>query len=80
MSEGAFSYPWAVGFFFGNTEWGDGWMPIRVTPEQVKMGRAAIDELAEVAGRDPKSIRVMVRSVPPNGTRLCGWKKRGPTG
>ena len=20
MSEGAFSYPWAVGFFFGNTE------------------------------------------------------------
>ena len=37
--------------------WGDGWMPVRVTPEQVKKGRATLDELAETAGRDPKAIR-----------------------
>ena len=41
--------------------WSDGWTPIRVTPEQVKMRRATLDELAKTAGRDPKSIC----SVPP---------------
>ena len=40
--------------------WGDGWMPNRVTPEQVKQGRVAIDELAEAAGRDPSSIQISV--------------------
>ena len=43
--------------------WGDGWMPVRVTEEQVKMGRATMDELADAAGRDPKSIRLMVCNV-----------------
>ena len=37
--------------------YGDGWMPTRATPESVKAGRASLDELAEAAGRDPKSIR-----------------------
>ena len=41
-------------------EYGDGWMPNRVTPEDVKKGRAALDELADAAGRDPKSIQIMV--------------------
>lgn len=44
--------------------WGDGWMPIRVTPEQVQMGRAALDELADAAGRDPKSINLTVAGAP----------------
>lgn len=41
-------------------EYGDGWMPNRVTPEDVKKGRAKLDELAAAAGRDPKSIQIMV--------------------
>ena len=41
-------------------EYGDGWMPNRVTPEDIKKGRAALDELADAAGRDPKSIQIMV--------------------
>src|SRR5437773_7918238 len=40
--------------------WGDGWMPIRVTPEEVKMGRATLDALAAAAGRDPSTIDVTV--------------------
>jgi probable F420-dependent oxidoreductase len=43
--------------------WGDGWMPIRATPEQIKMGRATLDELAEAAGRDPNSIGIMAYNV-----------------
>ena len=40
--------------------WGDGWMPNRVTPEQVKSSRATLDELASRAGREPRSIGISV--------------------
>jgi probable F420-dependent oxidoreductase len=40
--------------------WGDGWMPIRATPQDIKSGRATLDELADAAGRDPRSIEIMV--------------------
>ena len=43
--------------------YGDGWMPVRVNPEQVRAGRATLDELAAAAGRDPKSIRLMVYNL-----------------
>ncbi len=39
--------------------YGDGWMPVRATPESIKAGRASLDELAEAAGRDPKTIQVL---------------------
>jgi probable F420-dependent oxidoreductase len=45
-------------------EYGDGWMPNRVTVEQVKQGRATLDELADTAGRDPNSIQVSVFGQP----------------
>jgi len=40
--------------------YGDGWMPVRATPEGIKAGRATLDELADAAGRDPKSIQILV--------------------
>jgi probable F420-dependent oxidoreductase len=40
--------------------WGDGWMPIRATPQEIKSGRATLDELADAAGRDPRSIEIMI--------------------
>ena len=40
--------------------YGDGWMPVRATPGSVKAGRASLDELADAAGRDPKSIQILV--------------------
>jgi probable F420-dependent oxidoreductase len=40
--------------------WGDGWMPIRATPQDIKSSRATLDELADAAGRDPRSIEIMV--------------------
>lgn len=40
--------------------WGDGWMPVRATPEDIKQGRASLDELATAAGRDPSALDVTV--------------------
>jgi probable F420-dependent oxidoreductase len=40
--------------------WGDGWMPTRATPEDIKQARAALDELASAAGRHPASIEITV--------------------
>ncbi len=45
-------------------EWGDGWMPVRATAEEIKKGRATLDELAKQAGRDPKSIAVLAFGFP----------------
>ena len=43
--------------------YGDGWFPVRVSPEEVRAARATLDELAESAGRDPKSIQICVYGV-----------------
>ena len=40
-------------------EWADGWMPVRVSVEELKKGRATLDRLAQEAGRDPASIQVV---------------------
>jgi probable F420-dependent oxidoreductase len=40
--------------------WGDGWMPTRATPEDVKRGRSTLDKLCETAGRDSRSVEIMV--------------------
>ena len=41
-------------------EWGDGWMPTRATPDEIRIGRASMDELASHAGRDPSSLNLSV--------------------
>ena len=40
--------------------WGDGWLPIGVTPERVQESRATLDRLAKEAGRDPSTISISV--------------------
>jgi probable F420-dependent oxidoreductase len=40
--------------------WGDGWMPTRATPEDIKRGRSTLDKLSEAAGRDSRSIEITV--------------------
>ena len=45
-------------------EWGDGWIPNRVTPEQVQRGRLRLDELSQAVGRDPATIEVSVFGQP----------------
>ena len=57
--------------------WGDGWMPNRVTPDQVHQGRATLDELAEAAGRDPASIQVSVFGQPADPDLIARLKESG---
>jgi probable F420-dependent oxidoreductase len=57
--------------------WGDGWMPNRVSPEQVKRGRATLDELAEAAGRDPRSIQVSVFGQTADPEVIQGFQDAG---
>ena len=57
--------------------YGDGWMPVRVNAEQVRAGRAKLDELAEAAGRDPKSIRLMVYNLPADRDLIQGMEEAG---
>ena len=40
--------------------WADGWMPTRATPDDIKRGKATMEELATAAGRDPDSIKITV--------------------
>ncbi len=44
--------------------WGDGWMPNRVTPDDISAGRRTLNELAEEAERDPASISISVFGQP----------------
>ncbi|MCH8898370.1 MAG: LLM class F420-dependent oxidoreductase [Chloroflexi bacterium] len=57
--------------------WGDGWLPIASEPEQIKAGRAALDELADAAGRDPKSIQITVFGVRADAETIQGFEAAG---
>ena len=57
--------------------WGDGWLPIRVTPEDVKGARAALSELSEAAGRDPESITITVHGQNPEGELVQSFEAAG---
>ena len=43
--------------------WAEGWIPSNASPEQIRAGRASLDELAEAAGRDPASIQITAFGV-----------------
>ena len=58
-------------------EYGDGWLPNRVTPEDVAKGRATLDELASAAGRDPASIQVTVFGQQPDRDLLKRFEEAG---
>ena len=45
-------------------EWGDGWMPNRVAPDDISAGKQRLNELASEAGRDPESINISVFGQP----------------
>ena len=57
--------------------WADGWLPAGASVEQVKAGRATLDELADAAGRDPASFQVTVFNVPAERDTLQQYAEAG---
>jgi len=45
-------------------DYGDGWLPNRVTPDRLRVSRATLDRLAKDAGRDPGKITISVYGQP----------------
>ena len=68
---------YAANVFQRVVAWGDGWMPVRVTEEQVREGRATMTALAEAAGRDPSTIQLIVTNVQPNREVIAGYEEAG---
>ena len=69
--------------------WGDGWLPSRATPDEVKASRAALDDLARRAGRAPSSLTITVFGQPADrdlvrryrdagADRVIVWPPNGP--
>ena len=58
-------------------EWGDGWLPIGVTPEEVRQGRETLDRLCEAEGRDPASIEISVVDVAPEADVVRAYEEAG---
>jgi probable F420-dependent oxidoreductase len=59
--------------------WGDGWLPNRVTPEQLRESRATLDRLAREAGRDPAAITISVHGQPAERDLIRRFHDAGAT-
>jgi probable F420-dependent oxidoreductase len=59
--------------------WGDGWLPNRITPEQVRESRATLDGLAKDAGRDPSRITISVYGQPADRGLIRRFHQAGAT-
>lgn len=59
--------------------WGNGWLPNRITPAQLKEGRATLDTLAKEAGRDPASLTISVYGQPADRDLIARFHDAGAT-
>ena len=58
-------------------EWADGWIPIGVTVDRVREGRATLDRLSAAAGRDPSTIEISVVDVPADADAVRKYGEAG---
>ena len=57
--------------------WGDGWMPTRAKPEEIRRARQVIDGLAIEAGRDPRSIQILAYDAAADRGTLRAFEEAG---
>ena len=63
-------------------EWGDGWLAdgSPPTPDQVKDARSSLDQLAVAAGRDPRSISIIVYTRRRDRDEMKRYQEAGADG
>jgi probable F420-dependent oxidoreductase len=59
--------------------WGDGWLPNRITPGELRESRTTLDRLAKDAGRDPSKITISVHGQPADRDLLRRLHDAGAT-
>ena len=59
--------------------WGDGWLPNRITPDQLRESRATLDRLGKEAGRDPAKLTISVFGQPPDRDLVRRFLDAGAT-
>jgi probable F420-dependent oxidoreductase len=59
--------------------WGDGWLPNRVNPAELREKRATLDRLARAAGRDPAAITISVHGQPADRDLITRFHDAGAT-
>jgi probable F420-dependent oxidoreductase len=59
--------------------WGDGWLPNRITPEQVRESLLTLHRLAKDAGRDPARLTISVFGQPPDRDLIRRYLDAGAT-
>jgi alkanesulfonate monooxygenase SsuD/methylene tetrahydromethanopterin reductase-like flavin-dependent oxidoreductase (luciferase family) len=57
--------------------WGDGWIPVGVSLEEMKRGRETLNQLAAEAGRDPRAIQMVAFFVTPDPDALKFLEEAG---
>jgi probable F420-dependent oxidoreductase len=60
--------------------YGNAWMPWMFTPEQIRQGRAILNNLARDAGRDPQTIEVVAMPVPADPDVFKAYADAGADG
>jgi probable F420-dependent oxidoreductase len=59
--------------------WGDGWLPNRITPDELRERRATLDRLAKEAGRDPAALTISVHGQPADRDLIRRFHEAGAT-
>jgi probable F420-dependent oxidoreductase len=59
--------------------WGDGWLPNRITPDELRASRATLDRLAKDAGRNPAAITISVHGQPADRDLIRRFHDAGAT-
>ncbi|MGH7356283.1 MAG: LLM class F420-dependent oxidoreductase [Candidatus Rokuibacteriota bacterium] len=59
--------------------WGDGWLPNRTTPDQLRESRATLDRLAKDAGRNPAASTISVHGPPADRDLIKRFHDAGAT-
>jgi len=57
--------------------WGDGWLPLDMSADEIALGRSELNRLASEHGRDPKSIEISVMGVPANRDCIDLYASKG---